>query len=179
MIQRIVIDEAHCISEWGHDFRDDYRKLNYFKQEYPGLQIVALTATATESVRKDVMKQLGLDASVKLFMLPFSRKNLYYEVNIKDEDSNDPFPEILEFLTKECNIDSESKKPRDKISGIIYCNARKTCDEIADLLKRHQLNASSYHAGLTGIFSFNVEWIRQSTKRDFRSLVWDFIHSKN
>ena len=154
LISRLVIDEAHCISEWGHDFRDDYRKLHFWKDEYPQLQIVGLTATATSFVRQDIIKQLHLSTKVKLFISSFNRANLHFEVRFKPPN-NDPYDNMLEFLhqiyrNREKRIrESGTNERADKVCGIIYCATRKTCDEVASMLKHDQVKACSYHAGLT------------------------------
>jgi len=129
----IAIDEAHCISEWGHDFRPDYRNLKMLRKKFPRIPIIALTATATENVRKDIVKQLNLPEA-QMFVSGFNRPNLSYEVLPK----KDSFGSILALLG-----DS-----RDE-SAIIYCFSRKDTESLVDKLTAHGFSAAAYHAGLT------------------------------
>jgi len=127
-----AIDEAHCISEWGHDFRPEYRRIRPIISEIGKAPLIALTATATPKVQHDIQKNLGmLDASV--FKSSFNRPNLYYEVRPK----NDATKEIIKFIR------ANSGK-----SGIIYCLSRKKVEELADALKVNGIKAVPYHAGL-------------------------------
>lgn len=128
-----AIDEAHCISEWGHDFRPDYRNLNKLRTDFPTTPIIALTATATEQVRADIVKQLNLPAP-HIFTSSFNRDNLSYEVFPK-KDSFNTILSLIELHSKE--------------SVIIYCFSRKDTESIATKLKAHGHNAGTYHAGLT------------------------------
>ena len=128
-----AIDEAHCISEWGHDFRPDYRNLNKLRTDFPTTPIIALTATATEQVRADIVKQLNLP-SPHIFTSSFNRENLSYEVLPKKESFN-TILSLIELHPKE--------------SVIIYCFSRKDTESIASKLKAHGHNAGTYHAGLT------------------------------
>ncbi|KNC96858.1 RecQ family ATP-dependent DNA helicase [Spizellomyces punctatus DAOM BR117] len=156
MLSRLVIDEAHCISEWGHDFRHDYRKLSWFKETFPKIPVMALTATATNRVRADIIKQLHLPAphSLKLFVCSFNRPNLHYEVRFKPRSNNDPYPDILSFLksiyeNRRKRIEETSSKERvEGVCGIIYCATRSTCDDVAQKLRVDGVRAQSYHAGL-------------------------------
>jgi bloom syndrome protein len=112
MLTRFAIDEAHCVSQWGHDFRPDYQKLSILKRQYPNVPIMALTATATQRVRLDILNQLGIEKpSTKWFMQSFNRTNLKFEVRIKTKNSYD---EILLML--QTDFQNES--------GIIYCLSR-------------------------------------------------------
>jgi ATP-dependent DNA helicase RecQ len=133
-ISFLAVDEAHCISEWGHDFRPEYRNLRQTLDEIsPKSTVIALTATATEKVQLDIIKNLKIQ-NVKKFKSSFNRPNLYYEVRFKDENIN---YELLKFIKK-----NEGK------SGIIYCLSRKKVDEISEFLKLNNINAMPYHAGL-------------------------------
>lgn len=127
-----AIDEAHCISEWGHDFRPEYRRLRTIIQEITEVPIIALTATATEKVQQDIQKNLGM-TDAKVFKDSFNRPNLYYEVRPK----RDVVREIIKF------VKSKSGK-----SGIIYCLSRKKVEEVAESLKVNGINALPYHAGM-------------------------------
>jgi bloom syndrome protein len=112
LLTRFAIDEAHCVSQWGHDFRPDYQKLSILKRQYPNVPIMALTATATQRVRLDILNQLGIEKpSTKWFMQSFNRTNLKFEVRIKSKNSYD---EILLML--QTDFQNES--------GIIYCLSR-------------------------------------------------------
>jgi len=131
-ISLIAIDEAHCISEWGHDFRPDYRNLKKLREMFPEVPMVALTATATEKVRDDIVKQLNL-RNPKLFISSFNRQNLKYEVLPK----KDSFRSIISLLK---NHVSES--------AIIYCFSRNDTEKLVDKLKEKGIKAAPYHAGL-------------------------------
>lgn len=131
-IQLIAIDEAHCISEWGHDFRPEYRNLKKLRQEFPSIPVIALTATATHQVQKDIVEQLNLQEA-KLFLRSFNRENLTYFVQPK----NGVFDQMLALL----------EKHKDQ-SVIIYCSSRKTTEEVAEDLRHKNFNALPYHAGL-------------------------------
>jgi ATP-dependent DNA helicase RecQ len=132
-ISLFAIDEAHCISEWGHDFRPEYRNLNKLRTKFPNIPIIALTATATEKVREDIVKQLALPQP-NIFISSFNRQNLSYEVLPK----KDSFKTILSLL---------ASYPNESV--IIYCFSRKDTESIADKLNQHGYNTGVYHAGLT------------------------------
>jgi ATP-dependent DNA helicase RecQ len=127
-----AIDEAHCISEWGHDFRPEYRQLAALREMLPGIPVVALTATATTRVREDIVAQLKLsDASV--YVASFNRPNLTYRVLPKSE----PYQQVLEFILG-----------RGDESGIVYCQSRKSVESVAARLSADGIPARSYHAGM-------------------------------
>ncbi|MCI7514404.1 MAG: ATP-dependent DNA helicase, partial [Bacteroidales bacterium] len=127
-----AIDEAHCISEWGHDFRPEYRRIRTIIDEIGNAPIIALTATATPKVQSDIIKNLGMtDATV--FKSSFNRPNLYYEIR----DKSDPKRDIIKFI-----------KQNPGKSGIIYCLSRKKVEEMAELLNINGIKALPYHAGL-------------------------------
>lgn len=127
-----AVDEAHCISEWGHDFRPEYRRIKSILDEIDELPLIALTATATPKVQQDIKKNLMLGDS-DLFISSFNRKNLYYEVRPKVHAKK----QLIKFIK-----DHKGK------SGIIYCLSRKKVEEIAELLKVNDVKAAPYHAGL-------------------------------
>lgn len=131
-ISLIAIDEAHCISEWGHDFRPDYRNLKFLRKKFPKVPIIALTATATSKVREDIVKQLDLD-DPKIYISSFNRPNLSYEVLPK----KDSLGLILALL----------KSYKDK-SAIIYCFSRNDTENLVNNLNRHGYKSAPYHAGL-------------------------------
>src|SRR6266446_3656897 len=132
-IAQIAIDEAHCISEWGHDFRPEYRELKKLRCHLPDVPIMALTATATERVRADILKQLAL-RDPRCYVASFNRPNLSYRVVPKSA----PYEQLLAFITG---------RPND--SGIVYCASRKTADSLARNLSEDGVKAKPYHAGLT------------------------------
>ena len=128
-----AVDEAHCISEWGHDFRPEYRRIRPIINMIGQAPIIALTATATQKVREDIKKILGMP-DAKEFKSSFNRPNLYYEVRRKNDDID---KEIIKFI-----------KANPGKSGIIYCLSRKKVEELAEILKANGINASAYHAGM-------------------------------
>lgn len=128
----VAIDEAHCISEWGHDFRPEYRRIKSIIQQFGNLPIVALTATATPKVQLDIQKNLQME-DADVFMSSFNRKNLYYEVRPKKETKK----QLIHFV----------RHHKGK-SGIVYCLSRKKVEEIAQLLQVNGFKAAPYHAGL-------------------------------
>src|SRR5580698_6643059 len=132
-VNLIAVDEAHCISEWGHDFRPEYRQLAQLREKFPGAPMMALTATATTRVRDDIVKLLQL-REPKRFLASFNRPNLTYRVIAKAK----PAAQVLAFLRS---------RPRD--SGIIYCHSRKSTESVAAQLNQHGIPARPYHAGLT------------------------------
>ena len=127
-----AIDEAHCISEWGHDFRPEYRRIRAIIEDIGIAPIIALTATATPKVQNDIQKNLGM-MDAKVFKSSFNRPNLYYEIR----DKSDPKREIIKFI-----------KQHPHRSGIIYCLSRKKVEELAELLNVNGIRALPYHAGL-------------------------------
>lgn len=131
-VKRIAIDEAHCISQWGHDFRPEYRQLSRLRQLFPGAPIHAFTATATPKVREDILNQLGLK-SAKVLVGCFDRENLTYRIVPKEE----PTRQILEAV---------QRHPDD--AAIVYCISRKDTERVADHLATAGLKAVAYHAGL-------------------------------
>ena len=131
-ISFVAIDEAHCISEWGHDFRPEYRRIKAIIHEVGNLPIIALTATATPKVQVDIQKNLDMEEAA-LFKTSFNRKNLFYQIVPK----NDPNKQVIRFV--------KSQKGK---AGIVYCLSRKKVEEIADLLVVNGVKALPYHAGL-------------------------------
>ncbi|BAZ80673.1 DNA helicase RecQ [Sphaerospermopsis kisseleviana CS-549] len=132
-LANFAIDEAHCVSEWGHDFRPEYRQLILLKKRFAHVPTIALTATATDRVRADIIQQLGLKQP-SIHIASFNRQNLYYEVRPKSSRS---YSEILEIVRE------------NEGSGIIYCLTRKKVDELTVKLQNDKVAALPYHAGLT------------------------------
>lgn len=131
-ISFVAVDEAHCISEWGHDFRPEYRRIREILNRINMVPIIALTATATPKVQADIRHNLKLEDAI-LYITSFNRKNLFYEVRPKV----DPVPQIIQFI-----------RERNGKSGIIYCLSRRKVEEMAEILKVNNIKAVPYHAGL-------------------------------
>jgi ATP-dependent DNA helicase RecQ len=132
-VRLLAVDEAHCISEWGHDFRPEYRQLAELRKLFPETPMMALTATATERVRADIIKLLEL-REPRCYVASFNRPNLTYRVLAK----NKPYDQLLEFV-----------RARPKESGIVYCQSRKSAESVALRLNEDGVRARPYHAGLT------------------------------
>jgi ATP-dependent DNA helicase RecQ len=132
-IAQLAIDEAHCISEWGHDFRPDYRELKKLRKHLPDVPLMALTATATERVRADIVKELKL-RDPRCYVASFNRPNLTYRVVPK----SGPYEQLLAFIRS---------RPND--SGIVYCASRKSTESLARNFNEDGVSAKPYHAGLT------------------------------
>ncbi|PIB36786.1 ATP-dependent DNA helicase RecQ [Reichenbachiella sp. 5M10] len=131
-ISFVAIDEAHCISEWGHDFRPEYRRIKSIVEQLGSIPVIALTATATPKVQLDIQKNLQME-DADVFKSSFNRQNLYYEIRPKVDVKK----QLIRFV----------KEHKNK-SGVIYCLSRKKVEEIAELLKVNDINAAPYHAGL-------------------------------
>ncbi|MGK7918202.1 MAG: DNA helicase RecQ [Prochloraceae cyanobacterium] len=132
-ISVFAIDEAHCVSEWGHDFRPEYRQMLQLRQRYPNVPVIALTATATKRVQTDIIEQLGL-RQPSIHIASFNRPNLYYEVRAKERRS---YNQLLKYISMQTG------------AGIVYCLSRRTVDEIAVRLQKDGLKALPYHAGMS------------------------------
>ena len=132
-IGAIAIDEAHCVSEWGHDFRPEYSRLKQIRQRYPQIPLQALTATATKRVRQDIINQLNL-RSPEIHVASFDRSNIYYEIQPKDRHI---YPKLLRAIRAESG------------AGIVYCLSRKSVDDVAKRLKCDGIDALPYHARLS------------------------------
>ena len=140
-----AVDEAHCISEWGHDFRPEYRRIRPIINEIGAAPVIALTATATTKVRDDIKKSLGIQKA-KDFKSSFNRSNLYYEVRPKTKNVD---KDIIKFI-----------KMNQGKSGIIYCLSRKKVEELAEILQANDIQAKAYHAGMDSA-------MRSQTQDDF------------
>lgn len=151
-LARIVIDEAHCVSSWGHDFRPDYQELVFFKREYPDIPMIALTATANEHVRMDIIHNLGLK-NPKFFKQSFNRTNLYYEVLPKKGNVLESIAQII-----------EQKYPNQ--TGIIYCHSKNLCETTSERLNSLGIKCKFYHAGMESgeRTQIQLEWQRGDVK---------------
>jgi bloom syndrome protein len=154
-LARFVIDEAHCVSQWGHDFRKDYVALGLVRQKYPNVPIMALTATATENVKVDVMHNLGMGKCPE-FAQSFNRPNLYYEVRSKQKKkAQDILKEMVDLVTKKYKGQT----------GIIYTLSRKNCEDIASKLStEHKVKVHHFHAALSAEEKTKVQKDWQSGK---------------
>lgn len=132
-VSLITVDEAHCVSQWGHDFRPDYMEISTIRRYFPDAVMAALTATATDHVRQDIIKNLSMK-NPKIYISSFNRENIFLEVMQKRNATD----QVVNYV----------RNHRDE-SGIIYCNSRKQVDELTDILETMGMNAKSYHAGLT------------------------------
>ncbi|UJR27946.1 hypothetical protein I4U23_009205 [Adineta vaga] len=148
---RLIVDEVHCVSQFGHDFRPDYKYLSIFKRQFPNVSILGLTATATTKVINDVQQILNISNCI-LFRAPFNRKNLFYEVLHKSDVSKDAFNELINCIQHRF----------DKQSGIVYCLSQKDAEDVCTELQRFGIKAGCYHAGLSGLSRTKVheKWIK-------------------
>lgn len=149
----IAVDEAHCISEWGHDFRPEYRRLSLLKEIFPQTPLIALTATAITAVQRDIIRELRLN-DPKIYKASFNRKNLFYQVKPK----YDAYSQLIQYL--------ENHKGD---SGIIYCQSRKSADELANKLQKERYRVLPYHAGLSS--DLRNETQNKFVKDDFEIIV--------
>lgn len=140
-ISLFAIDEAHCISTWGHQFRPEYRNLSVLKEKFPGIPIIALTATAVPEVRRDIINQLHL-VNPKVYVGSFNRPNLFYEVRV----TTDIYQNIKSDISSRRNV-----------TGIIYCHTRKETETLAKKLRNDGFSAAAYHAGLSDMTRTRVQ----------------------
>lgn len=149
---RLVIDEAHCVSQWGHDFRPDYKELGQVRRQFPGVPIIALTATATENVIVDIKHNLNMEGC-KIFSQSFNRPNLYYEVRRKEKQPIDRIADLI-------------KEKYQGTTGIVYTLSRKQTEQIAGKLQGYGIQAHHYHAAMSSEDKTTVqrEWQRGRVK---------------
>ncbi|XP_070543598.1 recQ-like DNA helicase BLM [Ptychodera flava] len=153
LLARFVIDEAHCVSQWGHDFRPDYKRLHKLREKFPGVPIMALTATATPRVRTDIVTQLRISKPI-WFIQSFNRSNLKYSM----------YPKKPSRVTQECIDIIKSRYAGE--SGIIYCLSRNECDKVAADLTSNGISSRPYHAGLDSASRTYTQqaWVRDEYK---------------
>ncbi|KAK1761213.1 P-loop containing nucleoside triphosphate hydrolase protein [Echria macrotheca] len=160
-LARIVVDEAHCISEWGHDFRKDFKRLSWFRDTFPDVPIMCLTATANDQVRNDVLTTLGLNrtpARLKIFTTTAHRPNLHLEVRFTSDEANDRYDDFVTWLQgvydrrrepdRKAELDAAGERV-DGIPGIIYTISRDECESLAAALRHDGIGARPFHAKLT------------------------------
>lgn len=159
-LARVAVDEAHCISEWGHDFRKDFKRLSWFRETLPDVPIMCLTATANEQVRKDVLNTLGLLKSpsrLSTFTMTAYRPNLHMEIRFVSDETDDRFDNFVTWIqgvydrreTEERKRELDARGERVKnVSGIIYTNSRDECEMIAAALRQEGIGAKPFHAKL-------------------------------
>lgn len=159
-LSRIAIDEAHCISEWGHDFRTAFTSLSYFRSTFPSVPIICLTATATAAVRQDIITTLNLDSeNLKIFTTSTSRPNLHYEVRFTSDEHDNRFSYFVSWLqtvyarrrnnSVRAGEITATNERAEAVSGIVYVSFRSECDALAARLRSNNIGAAPYHAGLS------------------------------
>ncbi|KAI1400402.1 RecQ family ATP-dependent DNA helicase [Hypoxylon fuscum] len=160
-LARIAIDEAHCISEWGHDFRKDFKRLSWFRETFPDVPMMCLTATANSLVRKDVLTILGLDATperLKSFTMTAYRPNLHFEIRFTRDEDDQRLEDFLKWIRSVYQRRAESERKGelaaigervDNVPGIIYTISRDECENLASQLRQEGIGAQPFHAKLS------------------------------
>jgi len=159
-LARVVVDEAHCISEWGHDFRKDFKRLSWFRETLPDVPIMCVTATANEQVRRDVLSTLGLDkqpGNLKTFTTTAHRPNLHLEIRYTSDEADDRFSDFVTWLRgvyerrkatdRKAELEAGGQRV-DNVPGIIYTISRDECEMLAAALRQEGIGARPFHARL-------------------------------
>lgn len=160
-LARIAVDEAHCISEWGHDFRKDFKRLSWFRETFPDVPVMCLTATANEQVRQDVLNTLGLDKSperLKTFTMTAYRPNLHLEIRFTSDEADDRFDQFVSWLQgvyerrrsdgRKEELEAMGQRV-ENVPGIIYTISRVECEALAAALRQEGIGARPFHAKLS------------------------------